>query len=284
MLLGGRLPRAIDALDRDGLIRARGAGSGWPARRGSDARRARDFRGSRTPGCRTWREATRVSARPRATPRSAATDGTTPSPARSGWARSSRAQSRRSSGFPIDDRRDRRRPSARWSNQFRARPRAPPQFTRGYGLTFGARRAQGDGDGAGRPRAARRGARRGAEPRRAQDEEFVLYAQRQRRGVGLRPASEASRTTSTSSPSWCSIRTLRGARGPAAQRTPVRRPYNFAYLDEQTKRMIRRAHPEGGRDPRLPGAVRQPRDAAALRLGHRRRPGDGEPSSARTTC
>ena len=33
-------------------------------------------------------------------------------------------------------------------------------------------------------------------------------------------------------------------------------------------------HPEGGGDPRLSGAFRQPRDAAALRLGHRRHPGD----------
>ena len=48
--------------------------------------------------------------------------------------------------------------------------------------------------------------------------------------------------------------------------------------------MIRRAHPEGRRHPRLPGAVRQPRDADALWLGHRRRPGHGRRSSARTTC
>ena len=47
--------------------------------------------------------------------------------------------------------------------------------------------------------------------------------------------------------------------------------------------MIRRCDPEGGGDPRLPGAVRRPGDAAALRLGHRRHPGDGQRSSARTT-
>ena len=34
-------------------------------------------------------------------------------------------------------------------------------------------------------------------------------------------------------------------------------------------------HPEGGGGAGLPGAVRRPRDAAALRLGHRRHPGDG---------
>lgn len=42
--------------------------------------------------------------------------------------------------------------------------------------------------------------------------------------------------------------------------------YNFAYLDEQTKRMIRRAILSGG-NPRLSGAVWRTRDADALRLG-----------------
>ena len=36
--------------------------------------------------------------------------------------------------------------------------------------------------------------------------------------------------------------------------------YNFAYLDEQTKRMIRRALLKGRRDPRLPGALRESRE------------------------
>ncbi|MGY4347911.1 alpha-D-ribose 1-methylphosphonate 5-phosphate C-P lyase [Bradyrhizobium sp. GM7.3] len=34
--------------------------------------------------------------------------------------------------------------------------------------------------------------------------------------------------------------------------------YNFAYLDEQTKRMIRRAILKAIANPRLSGAVRQP--------------------------
>jgi alpha-D-ribose 1-methylphosphonate 5-phosphate C-P lyase len=46
--------------------------------------------------------------------------------------------------------------------------------------------------------------------------------------------------------------------------------YNFAYLDEQTKRMIRRAILKSGGHSGLPGAVRRPRNADALRLGHRR--------------
>lgn len=43
--------------------------------------------------------------------------------------------------------------------------------------------------------------------------------------------------------------------------------YNFAYLDEQTKRMIRRAILKAVAIPRLSGAVRRPRNADALRLG-----------------
>jgi alpha-D-ribose 1-methylphosphonate 5-phosphate C-P lyase len=57
--------------------------------------------------------------------------------------------------------------------------------------------------------------------------------------------------------------------------------YNFAYLDEQTKRMIRRAILKGRRGAGLPGAVRQPRDADALWLGHRRRAGLGRLPDAR---
>lgn len=49
--------------------------------------------------------------------------------------------------------------------------------------------------------------------------------------------------------------------------------YNFAYLDEQTKRMIRRAILKA---VAIPGyrAVRRARNANALRLGHRRHPAD----------
>jgi len=51
--------------------------------------------------------------------------------------------------------------------------------------------------------------------------------------------------------------------------------YNFAYLDEQTKRMIRRAILKAVAISGLPGAVCEPRDADAVRLGHRRRAGHG---------
>ena len=50
--------------------------------------------------------------------------------------------------------------------------------------------------------------------------------------------------------------------------------YNFAYLDEQTKRMIRRAILKACHS-RLSGPFRLPRDANALWLGNRRRAGVG---------
>ena len=69
-------------------------------------------------------------------------------------------------GFAVAARPHHASPSARWSTSSRARRTTPPQFTRGYGLVFGQSRAQGDVDGAGRPRAARARARRGRRRRR----------------------------------------------------------------------------------------------------------------------
>ncbi len=43
--------------------------------------------------------------------------------------------------------------------------------------------------------------------------------------------------------------------------------YNFAYLDEQTKRMIRRAILKAVAIPRLSGTFWRARDADAVRLG-----------------
>ncbi len=54
--------------------------------------------------------------------------------------------------------------------------------------------------------------------------------------------------------------------------------YNFAYLDEQTRRMIRRRSSRAG-GARVPGAL-QPRDADALWLGYRR--GAGQRGDADT--
>ena len=125
-------------------------------------------------------------------------------------------------------------------NQFKGSKTAPPQFTRGYGLVFGhaerkamamalvdrAMRAEELGEEVTAP---------------AQNVEFVLYHSRQHRGDRLRRASEAA--------------ALRRFPERAAKRPPHARArrraiaggggmtdgYNFAYLDEQTKRMIRRA-------------------------------------------
>ncbi len=55
------------------------------------------------------------------------------------------------------------------------------------------------------------------------------------------------------------------------QQRPARdEAYNFAYLDEQTKRMIRRALLKAVAIPGYQGAVRRARNAAAVWLGHRR--------------
>jgi len=56
--------------------------------------------------------------------------------------------------------------------------------------------------------------------------------------------------------------------------------YNFAYLDEQTKRMTPPRDPEGHRRAGLSGAFCQPRNADALWLGHGRGAGDSRLSDA----
>src|SRR5215470_652849 len=97
------------------------------------------------------------------------------------------------------------------------------------------RRAQGDDDGPGRPRAPLPRARRDAGlagPGRG----IRPLPWRQRRGLGLRPAPEAAaprRLPVRARPD--SYPALRGG-GPRTVSA-----YNFAFLDEQTKRMIRRA-------------------------------------------
>ncbi len=120
-------------------------------------------------------------------------------------------------------------------NQFKGSATAPPQFTRGYGLVFGG--AERKAMAMALVDRALRCRELGEEPASpTQDEEFVLSHSRQRRGLGLRPASQAA--------------ALRGlpvgagagpgpARGQGARLGAM--SYNFAYLDEQTKRMIRRA-------------------------------------------
>src|SRR5262249_31499469 len=90
-------------------------------------------------------------------------------------------------------------------------------------------RAQGHGHGARRPRAARRGARRAGQRARA-DAGVRAVAFRRAGSVGIRAAPEAA-----------ALRRFPG-RARARPEDEMRDSnYNFAYLDERTKRMIRRA-------------------------------------------
>ena len=130
-------------------------------------------RSTATCGCRRWRAATRVSCWRSAIRRSAAMAAPIPSSARSASARSRSSSTCRSSASPV--------PLGRIT-----RHRVPDgQPVQGLGRSAAAvhprlrpglrpERAQGDGDGARRPGAARPRARRGHRPPPAQDEEFVI--------------------------------------------------------------------------------------------------------------
>ena len=120
----------------------------------------------------------------------------------------------------------------------------------------------------------------------AQDEEFVLaIPTMSRRRLRAAPQAAALRRFPVRAGDGAGA--ARGGRAaqPAAPRS-TRRRNEPCRTNRQTRlqlRLSRRAdqaddpprHPEGGGDAGLPGAVRRPRDAAALRLGHRRHPGDG---------
>ena len=141
-------------------------------------------------------------------------------------------------------------------NQFKGSKTAPPQFTRGYGLVFGfcerkamamalvdrAMRAEELGEEVTAP---------------AQNVEFVLYHSDNIEATGFvehlklphyvdfqselrERAADAARSRADGG--------TRGGRGMTPQRMAgvarseqAMKGYNFAYLDEQTKRMIRRA-------------------------------------------
>ncbi len=129
--------------------------------------------------------------------------------------------------------------------------------------------AEGDGDGPRRPRAhaAASWARTVASP--AQDEEFVL-----------------SHADSVEASGFVAHLKLPHYVDFQSELTLVRalRAEGQASMSGLQLRLSRRADEadapagdsEGHRHPRLSGALRQPRDAAVLRLGHRRRPGDGD--------
>ena len=120
-------------------------------------------------------------------------------------------------------------------NQFKGSAAAPPQFTRGYGLAFG--HAERKAMAMALVDRALRGRELGETsrprpPRTRSSCSITATTSRPRASC----STSSCRTTSTSSPSWCCCG--RCARRPGAGAVSH---YNFAFLDEQTKRMIRRA-------------------------------------------
>ena len=132
-------------------------------------------------------------------------------------------------------------------NQFKGSATEPPQFTRGYGLAFGqserktmsmalvdrALRAREFGEDATAP---------------AQDEEFVLSHSDNVQATGFVEHLKLPHYVDFQSELGL-LRTLRAGIRRSADNASLQRgrgmndarTYNFAYLDEQTKRMIRRA-------------------------------------------
>jgi hypothetical protein len=119
-----------------------------------------------------------------------------------------------------------------------------------------------------------------------------------------RPASSSissCRTTSISRPNsemvracaatFCQCRKGRGRASATAGGRGMTEKMGFAEPCDLQLRLSRRADqaddpprdPQGDRHPRLSGALRQPRDADALWLGHRRRAGDGRDHRRPTT-
>ena len=89
----------------------------------------------------------------------------------------------------------------------------------------------------------------------AQDEEFVLSHSDNVQATGFVEHLKLPHYVDFQSRACSLVRRLRDASLPRHDtdqggRRMTAATYNFAYLDEQTKRMIRRAHPQGGRDPR----------------------------------
>ena len=260
-----------------------------PARRAParpDARAARPAGRRGRCACRTWRAATRASCWRWAIRPSAATATTIPSSARSASAACRSSFVPEELGFAIEIA-EIDVTECDMVNQFAGSHDVPPQFTRGYGLAFGhaERKAMAMAlvDRALRAEELsesghRAGAGRG----------IRAVPLRQRRGVGLRAAPEAAalrRLPVRAGGGAGAARRGRGAQ-PAAPRSTRRRsrPCRTQHRRRRLQlRLSRRAdqaddpprHPEGGGDAGLPGAVRRPRDAAALWLGHRRHPGDG---------
>ena len=236
-------PRVVDIIAGDDLIeKSPPAEDGAPV--ADVTRDPTEFPAAATRGCRRWRAATRASCSASAIRPSAATAATTRSSARSASARSRSRCSSPSSASPFRWGRS-PSPNARWSTSSRAGDGEPARFTRGYGLVFGQseRKAMSM---ALVDRALR--ADELAEERigPAQDAEFVLSHCDNVQATGFVEHLKLPHYVDFQA-ELALLRELRrgrreARRRPARKRPPNDRPaYNFAYLDEQTKRMIRRA-------------------------------------------
>ena len=135
-------------------------------------------------------------------------------------------------------------------NQFKGSAKAPPQFTRGYGLVFGQSERKAMAMALSTARCAPTSSARTSSPP-PQDEEFVISHCRQRPGDRLRRALKLPHYVDFQA-ELDLVRRMRAEHEAArtdeaddSRRRPPNEPisprYNFAYLDEQTKRMIRRA-------------------------------------------
>ena len=117
----------------------------------------------------------------------------------------------------------------------------------------------------------------------AQDEEFVLSHSDNVQATGFVEHLKLPHYVDFQS-ELVMLRRMRAEHRGAASDERWRPPNERARLQLRLSQRADQAddpprHPQGDRDSRLSGALRQPRDAHALWLGHRRRAGDGRRSS-----
>jgi len=159
-------------------------------------------------------------------------------------------------------------------NQFKGSADVPPQFTRGYGLGFGQceRKVMAMALVDRSLRAGELGEERAAP---AQDEEFVISHCDNVQATGFCRASQAAALRGFPGRAGSAAATPRRSGFIAGGRGMNAPAYNFAYLDEQTKRMIRRAILKAIAIPgyQVPFASREM--PMPYWLGYRRRSGDG---------
>ncbi len=173
-------------------------------------------------------------------------------------------------------------------NQFKGSATEAPCFTRGYGLAFGqSERKTMSMALVDRALRARELGEEVLAP--AQDEEFVMSHSDNVQATGFVEHLKLPHYVDFQSELGL-LRKLRKEFAEAADASPDVAGGRRMNAPDLQFRLSRRAdqaddpprHPQGDRDPRLSGAVRQPRNADALWLGHRRRAGDrGDPRARR---